>query len=153
MIDCLYVYIYYISNVLLIYFLLFSSSNRHVCAAVRIAHLIVFIVCILLLFYMGNMQFGHSSFSLFDQRGSTTSYKLQVSLQTLCHIFFPISFIHTMFIHCIWDCFLQGQALLSPFSLSLDITSHVSLYFPSFPVYSLQCACVIDHTYVNPPTT
>jgi hypothetical protein len=35
MIDCLYVYIYYISNELLIYLLLFSSFNRHVCAAVE----------------------------------------------------------------------------------------------------------------------
>ena len=38
MIDYLYAYIYYISNVLLIYFLLLSSFNRHVCAAVRVAH-------------------------------------------------------------------------------------------------------------------
>jgi hypothetical protein len=36
MIDCLYVYIYYISNVLLIYFFLFSCFIRDACAAVRV---------------------------------------------------------------------------------------------------------------------
>jgi hypothetical protein len=37
MIDCLYVYIYYISNGLLIYFFLFSCFIRDACAAVRVA--------------------------------------------------------------------------------------------------------------------
>ena len=37
MIDFLYVYLYYISNVLLIYLFLFSCFIRDVCAAVRVA--------------------------------------------------------------------------------------------------------------------
>jgi hypothetical protein len=37
MIDCLYVYIYYISNGLLIYFFLFSCFIRDACAAARVA--------------------------------------------------------------------------------------------------------------------
>jgi hypothetical protein len=97
MIDCLYVYLYYNSNVLLIYFFLFSCFIRDACAAIWVAQrvyvyewtprtiisiseaswsLIIVIVCILLLFYVGNMQLGQYLFSLFDQRGPTTSLKL-----------------------------------------------------------------------------
>jgi hypothetical protein len=158
MIDCLYVYLYYNSNVLLIYFFFFSCFIRDACAAIWVAQR----VCVYewtstnYYFYFRGIVIANNSYCMYivvilcGKYAVRTVFVLIVwpkwaydklkalVLLTNCVSHFLPNFIHSRYAHALYLRFFSTRlSCIKPVFPSSWHYNHVNLCSPPFPVCSL----------------